>query len=76
MAGSRSWIYIDDPKSIFEIGGVRYRAEFANRLADKLGHSLDVNQNVYTQSAAESRQVIVRAYSHRRMSLNGGEAGG
>ena len=28
-------------------------------VADQLGHSLDVNQNVYTRSAVESRQVAV-----------------
>jgi integrase len=28
-------------------------------VADQLGHSLDVNQNVYTQSPVESRLVIV-----------------
>jgi len=28
-------------------------------VADQLGHSLDVNQNVYRRSAVESRQVAV-----------------
>jgi hypothetical protein len=28
-------------------------------VADQLGHSLDVNQNVYTQSTVESRLGIV-----------------
>ena len=28
-------------------------------VADQLGHTLDVNQNVYTQSPVESRRVIV-----------------
>ena len=28
-------------------------------VVDQLGHSLDVNQNVYTQSPVESRLVIV-----------------
>jgi len=28
-------------------------------VADQLGHSLDVNQNVYTQSPVESRQEAV-----------------
>jgi integrase len=28
-------------------------------VADQLGHSLDVNQNVYTQSPVESRQAAV-----------------
>ena len=28
-------------------------------VADQLGHTLDVNQNVYTQSPVASRQVIV-----------------
>ena len=28
-------------------------------VADQLGHSLDVNQNVYTQSPVESRLVVV-----------------
>lgn len=27
-------------------------------VADQVGHTLDVNQNVYTQSAVESRLVI------------------
>jgi len=29
-------------------------------VADQLGHTLDVNQNVYAQSAVERRLVIVR----------------
>jgi integrase len=29
------------------------------RVADQLGHSLDVNQNVYTKSPVERRKVIV-----------------
>jgi hypothetical protein len=28
-------------------------------VADQLGHTLDVSQNIYTQSPAASRQVIV-----------------
>jgi hypothetical protein len=28
-------------------------------VADQLGHSLDVNQNVYTQSPVESRLAVV-----------------
>jgi hypothetical protein len=28
-------------------------------VADQLGHSLDVNQNVYTQSSVESRLPLV-----------------
>ncbi|HEY7338945.1 MAG TPA: tyrosine-type recombinase/integrase [Bryobacteraceae bacterium] len=33
-------------------------------VADQLGHSLDVNQNVYTQSTVESRLGIVNCSSH------------
>ena len=34
-------------------------------VADQLGHTLDVNQNVYTQSSVESRQVIVNQLEKR-----------
>jgi integrase len=34
-------------------------------VADQLGHSLDVNQNVYTQSPVESRLVIVNQLEQR-----------
>jgi integrase len=37
-------------------------------VADQLGHSLDVNQNVYTQSAVSKRQVAV---NQLEISLNG-----
>jgi integrase len=37
-------------------------------VADQLGHSLDVNQNVYTQSAVSKRQVAV---NQLEVSLNG-----
>jgi integrase len=31
----------------------------AKLVADQLGHSLDVNQNIYTQSPVESRQAAL-----------------
>src|SRR5580658_10282231 len=34
-------------------------------VADQLGHTLDVNQNVYTQSSVESRSVIVNQLEQR-----------
>lgn len=34
-------------------------------VADQLGHTLDVNQNVYTQSPVESRRVIVNQLEQR-----------
>ncbi|HEY1219669.1 MAG: tyrosine-type recombinase/integrase [Bryobacteraceae bacterium] len=34
-------------------------------VADQLGHSLDVNQNVYTHSPVESRLVIVNQLEER-----------
>ena len=34
-------------------------------VADQLGHTLDVNQNVYTQSPVESRLVIVNQLERR-----------
>ena len=37
-------------------------------VADQLGHSLDVNQNVYTQSAVSKRQTAVNSW---KTSLNG-----
>jgi integrase len=37
-------------------------------VADQLGHSLDVNQNIYTQSAVSKRQVAV---NRLELSLNG-----
>jgi integrase len=39
-----------------------------NLVADQLGHSLDVNQNVYTQSAVSTRQTAV---NQLEISLNG-----
>jgi integrase len=39
-------------------------------VADQLGHSLDVNQNVYTQSAVSRRQVAV---NRLELSLNGAQ---
>jgi integrase len=39
-----------------------------NLIADQLGHSLDVNQNVYTQSAVSKRQAAV---NQLEISLNG-----
>jgi len=40
----------------------------AKLVADQLGHSLDVNQNVYTQSAVSKRQAAV---NRLEISLNG-----
>jgi integrase len=37
-------------------------------VADQLGHSLDVNQNIYTQSAVSKRQAAV---NQLEVSLNG-----
>jgi hypothetical protein len=34
-------------------------------VADQLGHTLDVSQNVYTQSSVESRSVIVNQLEQR-----------
>jgi integrase len=34
-------------------------------VADQLGHTLDVSQNVYTQSSVESRSVIVNQLEKR-----------
>jgi integrase len=34
-------------------------------VADQLGHTLDVNQNVYTQLPVESRRVIVNELEKR-----------
>jgi hypothetical protein len=33
-------------------------------VADQLGHTLDVNQNVYTQSPVASRAAIVNQLEH------------
>jgi integrase len=40
-------------------------------VADQLGHSLDVNQNVYTQSAVSRRQVAV---NELEISLNAAQS--